>query len=251
MMNKLFLAWQSKASRAWYPVGVLSANEARNRFSFEYTGGAWEAKADGFHPIASFPKFDAVYKSDELFPVFQNRLINLRRASSVSYLDSFEVNSGRLDPIETLALTGGTRATDNFEVFPLLDNDPVNGFEAKFFLHGISHMPTDSLARLDELVAGESLQVFFELNNETGRDAIAISTADYRILGWAPRYLVDDFCKAAEHHRDLKASVVKVNGRDTPLNRRLIVSVRGKLPKGSEPMSSSKFKPISRLNLGS
>ena len=57
-MKTLFLAWQAPASRLWYPVGRLDADQARAKYEFQYLMGARKAERDGFHPISAFPSID-------------------------------------------------------------------------------------------------------------------------------------------------------------------------------------------------
>ncbi len=75
-MKSLFLAWQAP-NRAWFPVGRLDADLARHQYSFGYTKGALQAEHSvGFKPLPAFPEFRRTYESSELFPLFQNRVVD-------------------------------------------------------------------------------------------------------------------------------------------------------------------------------
>ena len=63
-------------------------------------------------------------------------------------------------------------------------------------------------------------------------------------LGWAPRYLVTDLLKAMSSAPVLNAKVVKANSPSTPINRRYLIEMSGKLPPGVEPMSGADYQPI-------
>ena len=74
----------------------------------------------GFPPLMEFPDLDETYWSPELFPVFQNRVMNRSRPDFADYLRHLDLPEGA-DPIEILRVNGGSRVTDTYEVFPKLD----------------------------------------------------------------------------------------------------------------------------------
>ena len=115
----LFLAWQDKeSSHQWFPVGRLDAIAERSRYRFRYTGGALRAQRDaGFPLLIEFPSLEKEYWSSELFPLFSNRVINSKRPDLGDYLRALDLVH-ETDPLEILAVSGGRRATDSYEVFP-------------------------------------------------------------------------------------------------------------------------------------
>lgn len=246
-MKTLFLAWQAPTSRAWYPVGRLDADYEHSDYQFEYTQGAVEAaNKDGFHPISAFPDLDRRYEASELFPLFQNRVLDPHRRGFAEYLRSLDLDESSCDPIEILAVTGGERSTDNFEVFPKLEQQPGGRFVTRFFLHGLRHLAELLRERALVLEPTEELRISIELNNPATGIAIQLSTMDYQFVGWSPRYLVSDLLKAAsQSFRDLGARVVRNNDLGTPLNRRILVELTGVFPDGFEPMSGKPFTAIS------
>lgn len=240
-MRTLFLAWQAPADRAWFPVGRLDADTALSRYRFNYTRGALSAQREGFHPVVSFPSFSESYESSELFPMFKNRVLQPRRDFS-SYLASLALD--RPDPIEILAVTGGERQTDSFEVFPKIEKQADDSFVCRFFLHGLRHMSEAAQHRAALLKPGEPLGVSLELNNPKHGLAIQLTSGDYEFIGWTPRFIVGDLLKAINKNPRLSASVVQVNAGGIPLNRRVLVEMRGFLPSGIEPMADGDFLPI-------
>lgn len=243
-MRTLFLAWQAPADRAWFPVGRLDADTERSLYRFCYTRGADEARTAGFHPIASFPDFNASYKSSELFPMFRNRVLGSQRRDFKSYLASLALDTS--DPISILAVSGGERQTDSFEVFPKIEKDTDGSFRSRFFLHGLRHMNPAAQDRALQLLEGEALGVSVELNNPKYGLAIQLTTRDYEFIGWTPRYLVADLLKAINKTHDIAAKVVKVNADSVPLNRRVLVELNGVLPADYEPMSDKLFLPFAQ-----
>lgn len=243
-MRTLFLAWQAPADRAWFPVGRLDADTEHSIYRFCYTRGANEARTEGFHPIASFPDFAATYQSSELFPMFRNRVLGSQRRDFKSYLDSLALNTP--DPISILAVSGGERQTDSFEVFPKIEKEADDSFRCRFFLHGLRHMREAAQDRAMALVEGEALGVSVELNNPKYGLAIQLTSHDYEFIGWTPRYIVADLLKAINKTHDITAKVIKVNAVTVPLNRRVLVELQGILPPDYEPMADDIFLPFSQ-----
>lgn len=247
-MRTLFLAWQAPDSRAWYPVGRLDANTSHPDFIFQYTHGALTAQRDGFHTISAFPELHRRYESTELFPLFQNRIIAHRRGFA-EYVQSLDMDVNNVDPLDILAITGGERQTDSFEVFPKLVKNPQNSFHCRFFLHGIRYCASTARNRALSLQPGEELRISIELNNPATTLALQLSTQDYEFVGWSPRYLVNDLLKATSEYSQLKAKVIRNNNEvGTPMNRTVLIELSGVLPTDYEPMSSEDFAIIAPTN---
>jgi hypothetical protein len=243
-MKSLFLAWQAP-NRAWFPVGRLDADVAQHRYHFGYTKGALQAEhAVGFQPLPAFPEFGRTYESSELFPLFQNRVLDPGRKDFAAYLTSLDLPPSSADPIEILAVSGGERQTDSLEVFPRIESHRDGAFRCRFFLHGWRHMSAVSQSRAMFLQPGEQLGVSLELTNKTEQIAILLTSSDYDFLGWTPRYLVKDLLKAISEKPSVTASVVRVNAADVPANRRVLVELTGTLPPGLQPMSAEEFQPL-------
>lgn len=241
-MSTLFVAWQSPApTRAWFPIGRLDA-ENNHIFLFRYMRGALDApKESGFEPLLSFPNFENRYESNELFPIFKNRVLDANRKDFAEYLGWLDLDPAHADPIEILGLTGGERQTDSLEVFPKIIKHADQSFSCRFFLHGLRHVSEAARAKADNLTTGSSLQIAVELNNPTGL-AIQLQTVDCHMIGWTPRYLVNDLIKVINAHPDVSASVVRVNEYGAPLARRILVELKGRLPANYEPMSGGQFE---------
>ncbi len=244
-MRTLFLAWQAPADRAWFPVGRLDADTALSRYRFNYTRGALSAQREGFHPVVSFPNFSESYESSELFPMFKNRVLQPRRDFH-SYLASLALD--RPDPIEILAVTGGERQTDSFVVFPKIEKQADDSFTCRFFLHGLRHMSEAAQLRAVRLQPEETLGVSLELNNPKHGLAIQLTSQDYEFIGWTPRFIVGDLLQAIAKTHRLTAKVIRVNSDEIPVNRRVLVEMRGYLPADFEPMAAGDFLPILRSN---
>lgn len=116
---------------------------------------------------------------------------------------------------------------------------------AVFFLHGWRHVSPEAQQRLDRLVAGEPLYLAVELTNPATRTAIQIQTRDYHMIGWAPRYLLNDLMVAMARTPGVySAFVVRVNPVPAPSKQRVLIELNGHLPVGYEPMSGREFEPL-------
>ena len=129
----LFLAWQDKGiSRRWFPVGRLDADVEDNKYRFRYVRGARRAaKEVGFPLIVAFPNIDEDYKSPRLFSTFSNRVMRSSRPDFKTYLDSLALAEDT-DPMDMLAVTGGYRMTDSYEVFRRIAKQADGSFSCRF-----------------------------------------------------------------------------------------------------------------------
>lgn len=249
-MKSLFLAWQAPTdatrSRAWFPVGRLDVESSRSpHYRFRYTGGALTARREvGFQPLLSFPDFQKAYESDELFPLFQNRVISPKRTDFQEYIQWLDLDRGQADPITILSVSGGERMTDNLEVFPKVTADAEGRYQVRFFLHGLRHLGENALARVSRLLPGEELRVSVELNNPATRLAVTLMTDDYQMIGWAPRYLVADLLNCVPLAPELTAKVARINEATAPLNQRFLIEYTGRCLGGGEPMATPDFRPL-------
>ena len=247
----LFLSWHDSqdddgrtSSRQWFPVGRLDADVESSAYRFRYTGGAIRAEQEaGFSSLLDFPHLETDYQSSELFPLFQNRIMPPGRPDFAEYVRALDLDENA-GPIEILSANGGHRATDVFEVFPMLVKGGDGVFVCRFFLHGWRHVSETARDRLSHLEPNEKLYLALELTNPMTEMAVQVQTTDYQMIGWAPRYLVDDLTQAmAESPGKYSASVVRVNPQPAPSMQRVLVEMRSYW--GShEPMTGTDFQPL-------
>lgn len=242
-----FLGWQDRESRAWFPIGRLDAPEGGGGYEFGYTRGAQEAaRKHGFEPLYDFPDLNRRYRSEELFPLFKNRVMTSGRHGFQEYLKLLDFEGMKPDPLEIMAVDGGYRATDSYQVFPKILKDADGCFHSRFFLHGWRHTNGASQTRLEHLTAGENLYVTVELTNPETTTAVQIQTEDYHVLGWAPRYLVHDLVHAMAHSPGaLKCQVVRFNPMPAPSKQRVLIELSGQWPEDYAPMEGPDFDLIS------
>ena len=104
----LFVAWQdNNPSRALFPVGRQDADVERPSYSFRYICGAQRAqKKAGFPLLLEFPRLDEDYKSSELFPLFENRVMNQKRPDFADYLHSLDLSECRMTLLRFCSVNG-------------------------------------------------------------------------------------------------------------------------------------------------
>ena len=242
----LFLAWQDAQTRQWFPIGRLDADVERFTYSFRYVGGAEQAQKEVDFPwLLEFPDPGRYYRSRELFPLFQNRVMARSRPDFKDYLRSLDLPDNA-DPIAILSANGGHRVTDPFRVFPKIERHPDGSFVCRFFLHGWRHIGEIARERLDTLQEREELRVSLVLAKPNDTLAVQLQTTDFQMIGWAPRYLAADLAMAADGRYE--AHVVRVNHRPIPLRQRFLIEMRCHW-ENHEPMSSRDYIPL--IELGS
>ncbi len=246
-MTTLFLAWQDTVkSRSWYAIGRLDADSKKNKYQFSYIHGAKKAQKEvGMRPLESFPDLHKKYESDKLFPLFQNRILSSSREEFEEYIKWLGLNPATADPLEILAISEGRRLTDNLEVFPLIRREQDGSFHCLFFLHGWHHICDCAHKKIENLAAGQPLRVSIELNNPVTGLAVQLSTPDYHMVGWSPRYLVIDLVRLINKgYQNIQAKVIKINPDPAPTQQRILVEISGKCPADFQPMSSEDFQDI-------
>ena len=242
--RSLFLAWQDRKSRQWFPVGVLDVDGGDHPlYRFRYTGGAERARKEAqFSPLIEFPRLDGHYKSSRLFPLFGNRVIARGRPDRADYLSDLDL-AENADPVEILSVNGGRRVTDAYEVFPKLAKRADGSFACRFFLHGWRYTVPSAQERMNGLEQDEELHIALELTNPVTRLAVQIQTKDYHMIGWAPRYLVNDLAAAMAEPPSYSAHVARVNPQPAPSRQRLLIEMRGRWSE-HEPMTGEDFIPL-------
>jgi hypothetical protein len=245
-MNALLVASRSgdPAKGVWSPIGRLEFD--RGTYRFVYTKGA--RTAVGFTPFSGMEDLEEIYESNELFPVFANRLLPKSRPEYDAYLQWSGFDPANPpDPIAVLGVTEGIRRTDMIELFPCPAPDEQGCYLTKFFLHGLRHMPEAAKARALALQKDEPLYPMLDLCNPTDRNAVALRTVngDRLMLGYVPRYLAHDVWKLFENCESefINVFVHRVN-RDAPLQQRVLCRMHACWPEGFQPCSGEEFQPI-------
>lgn len=240
-MNTLFVSWQDARKRRWYPVGRLTYEKPVYRFV--YTAGAKEA--ENFSPFFGMRELEAIYESEQLFPIFSNRLLSDSRPEYTKLINWLSLQTKDIDPFVILSLTGGVRKTDSIEIFPC--PVPTDGnYELNFFSRGLSHQPEATQRRVDQLKHGETLYLMRDVQNKYDALALALRTDDpVTIVGYCPRYLASDLNEllAKNGPEGVTVTVDKVNA-DAPFQLRLMCRIVSPWPQGFKACSSELYRPL-------
>jgi hypothetical protein len=247
-MNTLFVASRSPdpAKGGWSPIGRLQFD--RGVYRFVYTLGA--KTAHGFVPFNGMEQLDEIYESDDLFPIFANRLLPKSRPEYDAFLrwSGFDP-ANPPDPISILGVTEGIRRTDLIELFPCPVPDHQGCYLNKFFMHGLRYMPESARARVQALRDNEPLLPMLDIHNSADANAVALRTleGDRVMLGYVPRYLAHDMWKLFQECSPdfIRMFAHRVN-KDAPLQQRLLCRMTSCWPEGFQPCSGEEFQPIPR-----
>lgn len=220
-MKHLYVAWQHEDSREWVPVAVLESNDSG--YTLQYTKGAKRCK--GFAGLGRMGALDHIYHSATLFPFFQNRMINKSRPEYKTHLEWLGLNELTGDPLSILAVTGGLRATDSFELIPspqrigdLLTLD--------FFPRGLRHMPEGTLERIAKIQPGLRLYLVKDVQNLKDGNAILLRTDDPNALvGYVAKYYCAGLGRLLAKDANSVVVTVKQVNADAPLDMRLLCTL--------------------------
>lgn len=247
MSNPVFIAWRSGEPNEgrWGPVARV--DHGPRGYQFVYTKGA--QTLPGFQPFVGMSDLNAVYESDELFPLLANRVLTKSRPEYEAYLTwgGFDP-SNPPDPLALLAVTEGRRQTDSVEVFPCPQPDADGCYLNKFFLHGVRWMPAAAQERIAQLKSGEALGLMLDILNPHDPYAVAVRTSDpigRLMIGYVPRYLAQDAWRlCAQCQPDfIELRVERVNV-GAPLQQRVLCRMNACWPDGFRPCSREEFEPI-------
>ncbi len=246
MTNTLFVAWRSggPANGRWGPVGRL--DHRASGYRFVYTRGA--KSMENFIAFPGMPDLNAVYESEELFPLFANRLLARSRPEYEAFLlwGAFDPENPP-DPIAVLSVTEGRRATDSLEVFPGPRRSADGHYLNKFFLHGMRWMEHDAVERIDKLHRNERLHLKPEPANVYDAYAVAVFAAGANgqvKIGYVPRYLACDVSELISSREDNVVLTVERVNPNAPLQQRVLCNLQTCWPDGFRPCSGDEFQPV-------
>ena len=229
-------------SREWFPVGRLSFLD--DTYVFGYTNGAFNAKSAGFLGLAGMNDFSKTYKSERIFPIFQNRILNNSRPDRPEFLNWLNIDLDNYSQFEELARTGGIKATDSLRLYPV--PSPVNNqYLVNFFAHGVSHLIETYKKRANKLSVGDKLYLCADLENEYDKNALILRTEDpVEVVGYCPKFFAEDFYTVFEaSKKSFSVNLVKVNA-DSPEQLRLLCKLSCEWPHNFLPFNRHEFQLI-------
>ncbi|MEO8630918.1 MAG: HIRAN domain-containing protein [Betaproteobacteria bacterium] len=240
-MKSVYLAWQNPKTREWSPIGRLSFDG--DIYTFFWTKGAAAVLSDLPVP-AAMKELGVVYESKGLFAFFANRLLNPSRPDYLRFLGWLGL-AHQHDLISMLAISGGSRGTDSFELFQVPERSTAGNYEITFLSRGLSHLPKAAVEAVSTLHGGDSLYLMRDVHNPVDRYALALRSHDPMfIVGYLPKYFAKDICRLFDlvGCENVVASVSKVN-LDAPLQLRMLCNLKAPWPSEFSPLSDAEFLP--------
>lgn len=214
--RRLIVAWQDPSTRAYHKVGYLEVFEGP-KFRFRYDT-ATIAKLTQFEPFANFPEEPYVYESPDLFPFFNNRILSQKRPEYAALLRAVALGEDAT-PIELLERSGGGRATDTIQVFPLPTADDSGVVRLVFAAHGVRYLE-GAAERIERLTPGDALEFRDDPTNEHNPDALLVCSGDP--LGWVPDFLLATVRRLKGAYGTHRLTVEAANGPSVPYHFRLL-----------------------------
>jgi hypothetical protein len=240
----LFVAWRSPRTRGIYPVARLLQRESAPQWELAYIEGAHTAAAHGFVPFIEFPQLERAYESEELFPLFQNRLMPSKRADYREFLARLALPESTGTPITILSRSGGRRETDKLEVFGFPSFDPARArYVYLFFLRGVRHVP-GAEERIARLAEGERLAWRREPDNPIDRLSIVVDRPNAGQLGWVPAALLGDLTLLIDGRSRVEVFAERANLAPAPVHERLLCRLEATAIAGFVPFSDATYQPI-------
>lgn len=143
--TELLVIWQQPSTRAMIPVGVLKFDG--ETYAFEYLLNV--AHVAEFRPLLGFRDLTKRYESDELFPLFHERVMDPTRPDFVRVLDELSLDPASATPWEQLVRSGGSSEGDTLQVTPF-PRESTEGWTCTALAAGVRYLAG---SRLNEELA--------------------------------------------------------------------------------------------------
>jgi len=223
--NAVYLAWQTPETKGWFIVGALT--ESESGYQFHYTKGS--LNATNFVPFSGMEDLNKSYVSNDLFPLFRNRLLSERRPEYPNFINWLGLEGGEANPLNILARSGAMRGTDKLQMFRRIEIDEFGEYTHFFFLHGLGYLNKSAQKRVDELSKGDRLFLCQDCQNDYDPEAVLVrADKPAEIVGYCPRYLARDINRLLEYSEYMNVTV-ECSSSEAPTNYRLMCKIKGKL----------------------
>lgn len=252
MERKLYVAWQDTRpkTRRWYTVGVLT-HSAETDYVFRYVRGANEARVEGgFFGIASFPEFEAEYRSESLFSFFSNRLLSSDRPAYKELIEQVGLQeAGDYESpdhiFEFLRRTRGWRATDSFEMFsPVEKKGEVYYWD--FFTRGLRYTDPGVQQRWTEEGPKLPLRMLPDMHNKIDPTAVLIVDDFQRSLGFVPGNYSATIFELVSHapQGEIELKVIRQNRAERLHQQRFLLEMKVRMPVDFELTVPEELEPL-------
>ncbi len=235
--RRLFLVWQNPETRRFVPVGALT-RDSGGAFVFRYIRRSQQVP--GFRPLPSFPRLDGVYRSADLPPFFDNRVMSAHRPDYPDYVRALSLDLADATPFEMLARTGGIRATDTFHVVADPEVGPDGHVLTRFLAHGVRHL-SGAAERIARLSPGDALRLRPAPDNPYNQRALLIDAEASVPVGYVPDWMLDFVHDLVAADPGYRLIVERANGPETPMHLRLLCRLEADRPAGYRPFDNAEF----------
>ena len=133
--RRLVVTWQHPADRNIEPVGFLDYDGQHYRFG--YIRHALSVK--DFRPLLGFRDLYRAYSSEELFPLFAQRVMDPRRPDYQRYVERLGLDE-EASPWEQITRSQGRRQGDTIQLLPQPTTDGET-LTCVFLVNGVRHVP--------------------------------------------------------------------------------------------------------------
>lgn len=246
--RRLFVIWKADRHLGEHiPVACLRL--VNNQFRLFYVAGVRRALDLGFEPFAEFQELDREYSSEELFPLFANRVMSAKRKDYAEFISglSLEHSESPLFVFDLLDRTGGRTATDRYRLFLEPEIGADDAFAFRFFVAGQSrerHAASQGI--WNSLRPETDLKLRTEPENKFSSTAVQICHGDTS-LGYVPDYFASEIIHPLllNENGDVQCKLVRVNPGAAP-QERILVEVRGIWKVRQRPFQTGDFASIRR-----
>lgn len=246
-MNRLYVAGQDPDSREWIPVAELI--QTSDGYTLRYTRGA--IRLPKFWGLGRMQDLHKVYYSRSLFPFFSNRIISKSRPEYKNYMHWLGLEKLPSSSLEVLGITGGVRATDNFELLAA----PQNGGKKmvlNIFPRGLRYQSPEVIAQFMTLKEGSRVYLMNDSQNPKDSKAIAIRSEQPHamFIGYVPRYYCPGLQKIlSTSPKSIKGHIKRVNA-DAPLDMKLLLSFEAEVAVEFDLLASTEdCQPLSEIQV--
>lgn len=211
-VDELLVSRQDPTTRAYTRVGTLAFDGSN--YTFTYDDAARRA-------LPGLP-LGMTHRSEALFPIFAERVIDPHRSERAEVLEQLGLPEDA-GPFQVLAVSGGSRTGDTYELTPMPHPGPV---DLPFLVHGIRHLSADERDRIQLLKTGDPLTLVEEPDNPVNGRAVLV-TRDGSRLGYVPDPLLEHVhnIMSADH----QVVVDRINPPGASLHMKLLVRLIGRL----------------------
>lgn len=233
--RRLVVAWQHPDKRLIEPIGLLDYDGHRYRFGYI----RHVLRVKDFRPLLGFENLRRQYISDQLFPLFAQRVMDPRRPDYQRYVQRLGLPEDAT-PWEQIARSQGRRQGDTIQLLP----EPVNDhgvITCRFLVNGIRYVPgperildgravqVDSgqvEAALSALRPGDPLHIAREPGNPINNLALMVMAGSVTPVGWIPDLMVEDMNRLLSRAK-VTVTAEHINGPSAPWHLRLLALLTG------------------------